>query len=76
MFTIKWFSHGTNYRCLAVREFEVSHRDGKTFVLMHVAGEDGHWEWQVKAGQKVYVENAMGKTIDLIRSTELTPVPA
>lgn len=72
MFTLKFFSATTDsYRCVAVREFEISRvPDGSVNVLMRLIHPEDttHWNFTVNAGEKLIVENANGKTIDVVRA--------
>lgn len=71
MFTMKFFSGLGNYRCIAVREFEVARipeRAGTVDVVMTPLSQDAiNCNLTIGADQWVIVENANGKTIDVIR---------
>lgn len=72
MFTIKWYTTETNYRCLAVKEFEVYLNKKGQYAILMCFPNDQRWDWDLNPGNKVFIENMSGKTIDTVKALDLT----
>ncbi len=79
MFTIRYNQHGSGYKAYSVTTYEVSHaEDGEARVSMSrkLNGQDEYVEY---VGDRApyavaYITNLEGKTIDVVRQAEITPV--